>query len=640
VLRAWIQRLDPECERQVSQPQFLRYLRDAKYPEDPLTLFRQLDEDGGGELSLQDLDEEEGNLWWSFQEFCVMKFRKGVEDFLRVVGERTSWDPLEDVKIPFSQFRSVLQSLGWEDGHEDRIFDALSSDQAHIVKTDMKWLDMECRRVARKEKARFLALQEQRLKERRLKQRDPGETLIEFKNSLKRRYGTLIRAWRRALCQRDTMTLQRSQFFKSCAEMGWRKDVRGMWQKMDKDSNGCVTLEEFDYESAQVLARFSNFVMETFKSYQVAFSAMDVDGNNHVPFDEFTAALRQYGFMHETSELFAALDLQNTGRLYEEDLRFLEKWKPRAFLTAEPNEAAAEQVKARLLKKHGTFLRAWKTALDRTSNNKCSWDEFLLACKEMGWNEDIPGAWCALDKKKTGSLTLQDIDPSAGEALVSFRDWAVDQFGSVKTCFMVLDDDGSNEVTSFEFKQACRAYGYKGPAKLAFKALDTSGRGALSTDDVGFLDEWAGRPKKKAEEDAEPDELDLLEELEAPVVRQQSGKFQAVGDIVLKALDKKEWPKGDLHPAFRLWANSKRKTPVRTSNGSLPPLIAQVDFGNPHLAKRPILLLAPVPVVRNPDASASDAKQRSWRKQKIKPGLDTLLSPRRLDRMRATKPLF
>ena len=67
------------------------------------------------------------------------------------------------------------------------------------------------------------------------------------------------------------MTLQRSQFLKACSELGWRKDdgiprlrgftvrwknrccedVRGMWQKMDRDSNGCVTLEEFDYESAQ-----------------------------------------------------------------------------------------------------------------------------------------------------------------------------------------------------------------------------------------------------------------------------------------------------------------------------------------------------------------------------------------------------
>ena len=31
-------------------------------------------------LGVEDLDEEEGNLYWSFQEFCVLKFRKGVED--------------------------------------------------------------------------------------------------------------------------------------------------------------------------------------------------------------------------------------------------------------------------------------------------------------------------------------------------------------------------------------------------------------------------------------------------------------------------------------------------------------------------------------------------------------------------------
>ena len=30
-----------------------------------------------------------------------------------------------------------------------------------------------------------------------------------------------------------------------------------------------------------------------------------------------------------------------------------------------------------------------------------------------------------------GRLTLQDVDPTAGEALLEFRDWAVEQFGSV-----------------------------------------------------------------------------------------------------------------------------------------------------------------------------------------------------------------
>ena len=35
-----------------------------------------------------------------------------------------------------------------------------------------------------------------------------------------------------------------------------------------------------------------------------------------------------------------------------------------------------------------------------------------------------------LDRSQ-GALTLQDVDPTAGEALVEFRDWAVEQFGSV-----------------------------------------------------------------------------------------------------------------------------------------------------------------------------------------------------------------
>ncbi|CAE7184345.1 unnamed protein product, partial [Symbiodinium necroappetens] len=483
VLRAWVQRLDPDCERQVSQQQFLRYLRDAKYPEDPTALFEGLDEDGGGELSLQDLDEEDGSLYWNFQEFCVLKFRKGVEDFMRSMGSSNAWEQIEDMKISFTQFREGLQSLGWEEGHEDRIFDALSLDQRNLIKADMKWLDVECRRVARKEKARWLAVQEQRLRERRSKQRDPSEVLLEFKNMLKRKYGTLIRAWRRALCQRDTMTLQRSQFLKACSELGWRKDVRGMWQKMDRDSNGCVTLEEFDYESAQVLAHFSKFVTDSFRSYEVAFTVLDADRNNYVPFEEFSTRLGQLGFKHSTADLFAALDLQNTGRLYQEDFRFLEKWQTQPIdpdcagsLILSPGQSQAVR------SEESWFHPATTGAAGR----------FQSACKEVGWSEDVPGAWCALDKRKAGSLTLQDIDPSAGEALVSFRDWAVEQFGSVKTCFMVLDDDGSNEVTSFEFKQACRAYGYRGPAKLAFKALDTNGRGALCTDDVAFLDEWAG----------------------------------------------------------------------------------------------------------------------------------------------------
>lgn len=68
--------------------------------EDPLTLFEQLDADGGGELSLQDplemsftsgnvtskcwqeLDDDAALVLHHFQEFTVLKYKRGVEDLL------------------------------------------------------------------------------------------------------------------------------------------------------------------------------------------------------------------------------------------------------------------------------------------------------------------------------------------------------------------------------------------------------------------------------------------------------------------------------------------------------------------------------------------------------------------------------
>lgn len=636
VLRAWMQRLDPEWERSVTEQRFMRYMRDIRCPKDPLALFEQLDADGGGELSLQELDEDAGLILHHFQEYTVAKYKRGVEEFMRNVGECDAWDPYDEVKITFEQFQGAYQTHGWHHGREEQLFDAISSNQEFITAEDMKWLGVEIRRSLRKEKARQMAFQEQRLKERR-SIIDPQKSLEALKQNLKKRFGgSLVRAWRRMFANRETLSMQKPQFIKACAEVGWRKDVRAMWYLLDKDNNGSVTLEEFDYDSAQALARFSKFLFQNYKSVEKAFRMLDVDGNLYVPREEFIAAAGRMGFEHTAATLFSAFDLGQAGKIFEEDMKFLDRWKPRAFLTADPNEAAANQVKARLLKKHGTYLRAWKVSLDRDGDNRCTWDEFRDACREVGYTEDVPGAWCTLDFRRAGALTLQDVDPTAGEALVEFRDWAVEQFGSVKSCFTVLDDDGSNEVTPFEFKQACRAYGFPGPAKLVFKALDTTNKGMLSSDDVGFLDDWCkraaetGPPESSIEdggEDASPKSSVSKRSSASPMRLMSKQSLRSIPD---EAWNEPDWQEGSLHPAFRVWANRKRKMPIRKLDGSLPPLVTQVDLGDPHLVKRPILLLAPVPVRVQVPMGEAEPK----RIQKKKPGLDTLLNFRspRIDR--------
>lgn len=181
-----------------------------------------------------------------------------------------------------------------------------------------------------------------------------------------------------------------------------------------------------------------------------------------------------------------------------------------------------------------------------------------------------------------------------------------------------MDDDGSNEVTPFEFKQACRAYGFPGPAKLVFKALDTTNKGMLSSDDVGFLDDWCkraaetGPPESSIEdggEDASPKSSVSKRSSASPMRLMSKQSLRSIPD---EAWNEPDWQEGSLHPAFRVWANRKRKMPIRKLDGSLPPLVTQVDLGDPHLVKRPILLLAPVPVRVQVPMGEAEPKRAVW----------------------------
>lgn len=84
---------------------------------------------------------------------------------------------------------------------------------------------------------------------------------------------------------------------------------------------------------------------------------------------------------------------------------------------------------------------------------------------------------------------------------VTSKKWADDQFGGVRSAFSVFDDDGSNEVTYKEFRQACKIYGFYGDVLLLFRALDAESNGSLSMSEVAFLDDWEMPDEESLEED-------------------------------------------------------------------------------------------------------------------------------------------
>lgn len=662
VLRAWLQVLDPDSEHRVTEMTFGRYLRSLHCPYDPTKLWDELDTEKLGDLTLQAIDVDEDVLWDNFIKFSIRAFPEGIEDFFQSTlfgsdSEHEESEEPEDLsraKVGLEQFLDTIQGGGWEGGSEQKLFDAISADRTYIVPSEMQWLDLEIKRNRRKARAKQIAAQDVRVY---LKSRyDPKESLQQFLQLIKQKNGgNMIRAFRRSLGAGDNLTLQKAMFLKACAELGWKRNVKEMWQMMDKDCSGSVTVEELDYTNAENLAKFSQWISSKFGSAANAFAVLDLDGSVGISETEFLEAVKAHGFPSADKHLFMAIDLENRKRVMLEDMHFLDKWKPRAFLQASPNPRAAAEVKARFLAKYKSFLRAWRNGLDKDGSNQCNWDEFRDACRQIGYKEDVPGAWRAMDHNLIGNISLEDLDPGADRALQEFRNWARSEFGSVKCLFLTFDDDDSGEISFAEFKKSCRIFGFRGMLKPIFQALDSSGGSGLSIGEVVFLDNWSEQTSRSAEP-PDPAREEEEKKKKLPLIGEDPEDRGDPLHGLVQTLASSQWQTGELHPAFRSWANSRRKQPVRKTDGSLPALALQVDLGSPHVAKRPILLLAPVPLpgsqsARNPREEELDRymapedgfltergrRRRHYNDRKHKPSLDALLSPTRMPKFARDK---
>jgi len=270
-----------------------------------------------------------------------------------------------------------------------------------------------------------------------------------------------------------------------------------------------VTLEELDPKGAEVLAHFRKFVLERFENTSETFHALDKFNRKRLRRPEFVGAIKSLGFAFPTKSLFCGLDPEGKKSIVEEDLYFLDRWKPPAFLTSKPSMQAADEFRSLLLKVFKNFLQAWRHFLDTDGSNRCSWLEFSTCCRKLNFRGDVPGAWRALDDDLSGYISLAEIDAVSSDTLSNFKAWADEEFGGVRSAFQVFDNDGSNEVSYREFRQTCRAYGFDcKDVKEVFQALDVEKNGTLGIEEVVFLDDWEFVDGNKADADADTQPLD------------------------------------------------------------------------------------------------------------------------------------
>merc|ERR1719253_2084199 len=174
------------------------------------------------------------------------------------------------------------------------------------------------------------------------------------------------------------MVVTKAEMIKACRQMGWQGHVRSLWKALDADDGGNCSFEELDPPSANLLARFWAWSVNTWgqKPSVRMFAALDSQRQHKLSYAEFAQACDSLGFHNKGAAVASCFDKQGKRFVKAEDFVCLDCWHPPQWLTTNPSKEAADLFKSQLLNKHGRYVKAWRLAIDKNNKNCCDWYEF------------------------------------------------------------------------------------------------------------------------------------------------------------------------------------------------------------------------------------------------------------------------
>mmetsp|Transcript_4925 Transcript_4925/g.11494 ORF Transcript_4925/g.11494 Transcript_4925/m.11494 type:complete len:633 (-) Transcript_4925:87-1985(-) len=328
-------------------------------------------------------------------------------------------------------------------------------------------------------------------------------------------HGSEVRAWRRALDPDATFQLTLTAFkrwFRSETNLRERVDLQTLWRALDRDGSGSLRLEDLAPAPAATLGRFRQWLRGTVGSCASAwehqevldaFAELHTEGSwvsrTKLLVNAFAKAVKQMGWRpildHDTrAVLLSSLDYFGCGFLSRPDLEWLDAWEPPEWLYAEPDPKAWVMLRRHIMGRYEHPLAAWRGLLDKDDSNSVSWDEFKGACRRVGFQGNVGGAWRALDHDLSGNITLREFDEPSAKILTSFKAWCDLHYGSFEHLFKSMDRDRSGGVSFSELRRACKHGGWKGNVHVLFKCLDldshSDGQKTIELEELLFLDSW------------------------------------------------------------------------------------------------------------------------------------------------------
>jgi hypothetical protein len=321
-LTSWFRHFDTNGNGKIDYEEFHSGLQRLNYAGDIKRLWREVDIDGSGEITFDEIDADSAQVWNMFRRWCGAKFsgpKDMVQKLQQVYDQQCPGSEIVRGALTKDQWSGGLPLLGWGQGYEQVFYEAMMKNtEGQLVVRHLRWLQGEVDNHNARAEARRHA---QRQLENQVAKRQAGQyALKEFKSFLKRQFGNLFRAWRKVLDKDESMTVQKHELFKACRQLDYHGDVRSLWHALDFDDSGVATLDEFDPNTARLLALFLAWQEKIWgkRSSFAMFKSMDTSHNNKISFEKFCreCELRGFGRAHE---LAPVLDVEDRKYLKHKD---------------------------------------------------------------------------------------------------------------------------------------------------------------------------------------------------------------------------------------------------------------------------------------------------------------------------------
>lgn len=318
-VRAWFL-LDPEENMKIGERVFVRRVLDLGFKGNVTAMYKYVDSDRSGSISILELDSNAATILAGFKKF-IDKYFKGCADACFQFMDRGRIGRLSRDDVVH-----CLEKLNFNDdwvGNYDELFDMLDRQGfGYVVPRDLTYL--------KKWKPRAY-----------LFCKPDTEVLRQVKDGFCLVHGNMWRTWRFALDIDDTMRVSWEQFFMACKKLARQvhgkglphtlptteEDVGAAWRALDEDCSGWIALKEFDLPCFNALKNFRTWAVNEHGSCVQAMRKLDMNGNARLNTWELKKSdTRPNAYPGDVDTLFEYLDLDRQKSLGEPEVKFLDDW--------------------------------------------------------------------------------------------------------------------------------------------------------------------------------------------------------------------------------------------------------------------------------------------------------------------------